>query len=414
MERLAIVDGVRTPFVKAGTILKDIPAYELGKIVVQELLAKTEFAPAQVDEVIFGNVIQPVEAVNISRVISLFSGIPQDKIASTVHRNCASGMEAVTTAYEKILSGRCEIVIAGGTESMSNTPLLFDKKFAELLLEFKKSKSIVAKVQTLLKFRPKHFKPKLSLVLGLTDIVCGLNMGQTAEILAKEFGITRQEQDEFSLSSYQKAVQGRTKLKEEIVSVYLSPEYKTYIDCDNGPRENQTLEGLGKLRPYFDYRTGTVTVGNSCQVTDGAVALLVMKESKAKELGFTPLGYLKYYSYIGLDPMRMGLGPAYAIQDVLKKSGLNLKDIQLIEINEAFASQVIACERLLISNGVGQINPELLNVNGGAIALGHPVGATGARLILTILKEMKRRDLKTGLVSLCIGGGQGTALILER
>lgn len=414
MERLAIVDGVRTPFVKSGTILKDVPAYELGRIVVQELLAKTEFDARHISEVIFGNVIQPAEAVNIGRVISLLSGIPQDKIASTVHRNCASGMESVTTAYEKISAGTREIIIAGGTESMSNSPLLFDKKFGDLLLELKKSKTIIEKLKNLLKFRPSHFKPKFGLALGLTDSTSGLNMGQTAELLAKEFGITRKEQDEFSLTSHLNAIKAKDKLREEIVPVYVPPEYKKWIDYDNGPRENQTIEALAKLPPYFDRHTGSVTVGNSCQVTDGAVALLVMKESKAKELGYEPLGYLRYFFYVGLDPKRMGLGPAYAIPAVLKKAGLTLKDIQLIEINEAFAAQIIACERLMISNNVGKINREILNVNGGAIALGHPVGATGGRLILTLLKEMKRRNLTLGLASLCVGGGQGAALILER
>ncbi|MEW6042410.1 MAG: thiolase family protein, partial [Elusimicrobiota bacterium] len=337
-----------------------------------------------------------------------------DKIASTVHRNCASGMESVTTAYEKISAGTREIIIAGGTESMSNSPLLFDKKFGDLLLELKKSKTIIEKLKNLLKFRPSHFKPKFGLALGLTDSTSGLNMGQTAELLAKEFGITRKEQDEFSLTSHLNAIKAKDKLREEIVPVYVPPEYKKWIDYDNGPRENQTIEALAKLPPYFDRHTGSVTVGNSCQVTDGAVALLVMKESKAKELGYEPLGYLRYFFYVGLDPKRMGLGPAYAIPAVLKKAGLTLKDIQLIEINEAFAAQIIACERLMISNNVGKINREILNVNGGAIALGHPVGATGGRLILTLLKEMKRRNLTLGLASLCVGGGQGAALILER
>ncbi len=425
MGRIAIVEGIRTPFVKAWTLFEDIPSQRLGAICVRELLEIAHLSPDEVDEIIFGAVAQPVEASNVARVISLYAGIPKDKRAYTVSRNCASGFESVTSAYEKIRCGLDEIVIAGGTESMSNIPLVFGKEITKILMGLNKARTVFEKVKLLSRIRPGYLKPVSVLALGLTDPVCGLNMGQTAEVIAKEFGITRKEQDEFSLVSHKRAVASRQKLRDEIVPVMVPPEFDKLIEDDNGPREDQTLEQLSKLKPYFDRRTGTVTVGNSCQVTDGACAVLIMEEEKAMALGYSPLGYIRAYSYVGLEPSKMGLGPAYAIPVVLKKAGLKLKDIALVEINEAFAVQVLACLRLLASarfteenffttEPIGEISMDRLNVNGGAIALGHPVGTTGSRLILTLLKEMRRRDAGLGLASLCVGGGQGGAVILER
>lgn len=414
MSRIAVVNGIRTPFIKSWTLFKDISSQELGRIAVNELLQITEIEPELIDDVIFGTVAQPAEASNIARVISLYAGIPQDKPAYTVLRNCASGIESVTSALEKINSGLDEIVIAGGVESMSNIPMFYRKEISDIFLQLSRAKTLFSKLKLFAKLRPKYLlNPKVGLKLGLTDPVCGLNMGETAEVLAKEFGITRKEQDEFALLSHIKAIAAKDKLRKEIVPVIVPPKYKLIVDHDNGPRENQTIEELQKLRPIFDKYTGTVTAGNSSQITDGAVALLLMKEEKAKELGYEPLGYIKSYCYVGLEPSKMGLGPAYAIPSVLKKSGMNLSDVQLIEINEAFAAQVIACERLLEKSGL-KIDRSILNINGASIALGHPVGATGTRLILTVLKEMKRRNLNIGLVSLCVGGGQGAAIILER
>ena len=260
--------------------------------------------------------------------------------------------------------------------------------------------------------------------MGLSDSVCGLNMGQTAEVLVKEFGITRREQDEFSLASHQKALAAREVLREEIVPVIPGPKYKEALADDNGPREGQTYEALAKLKPFFEKGTGTVTAGNSSQVTDGACAILVVSESRAKELGMKPLGYLRSFAFAGVEPNRMGIGPAHAIPKALKKAGMKLSDMQAVEINEAFAAQVLACERALASEKfskefgyegyTGAIDPAKLNVHGGAIALGHPVGASGARLILTMLKHLNRNNLNVGIVSLCIGGGQGAAVVLER
>ena len=412
MARLAIVDGIRTPFCKAGTDLKSLPAQELGRIVVSELIERTGIDRAKISQTIFGNVAQPPEAANIARVIALNAGIPQETPAYTVHRNCASGFEALTSAYEKMVAGQGDVFMVGGTESMSNIPLLFSSRAADKFAMLAKAKSFGQKFGAMLAFRPGDFKPRIGVMLGLTDPVCGLNMGQTAEVLYRDFGISREDQDRFALASHQKVTKARTALREEIMTVYL-PKGK-FADTDNGVRENQTMEALAKLKPVFDKRNGTVTAGNSSQITDGAVALLVMSEDKARELSLEPLGYLRGYAYAGVDPQRMGLGPAFAIPKALEASGVRWDEIQLLEINEAFAVQVLAVELVMRKQFGLTINRDLLNVNGGAIALGHPVGASGARLMLTLLKEMKRRSLKCGIASACVGGGQGAALLLER
>ncbi|MBI3602729.1 MAG: thiolase family protein [Candidatus Omnitrophica bacterium] len=424
MERIAIVDGIRTPFCKMGTSFNDLSAQELGRIAARELIERTSLDVKNIDEVIFGCVGQPADAANIARVITLLAGIPKTTPAFTVHRNCASGIEAVVNAAIKIQAGEGRCILAGGTESMSNIPFLFSKAAQEIFMELGRAKTTTARLQAFLKFRLQHFSPRIGLQLGLTDPVCGLNMGQTAEVLVKEFGITRREQDEFSLLSHLRVIANRAILREEIVPVIPGPKYKEAIVDDNGPREGQTYDALAKLKPFFERETGTVTAGNSSQITDGAVALLVICESRARELGFKPLGFIRAFAFAGVEPHRMGIGPAHAIPKVLKKAGLKLSDMQAIEINEAFAAQVLACLKSLASDKftkdfgyegyTGEIDPAKLNVNGGAIALGHPVGATGARLILTMLKHLNRHNFNLGLVSLCVGGGQGAAVILER
>jgi acetyl-CoA acetyltransferase family protein len=422
--RLVIVDGVRTPFCKAGTELAALGADELGRIAVNSLLTRTGLDPALVDEVIFGCVAQPVDAANVARVIALRAGIPESVPASTVQRNCASGCEAVTLAHEKMTAGRGSIFIVGGAESMSNIPLLFRQSAVDKFSRLSRAKKLGQRLQSLASFRPSDFQPRIGLLLGLTDPVCGLNMGETAEVLAREFGISRAEQDAFALESNQRALAARARLAEEIAPVF-HPTKGSASNTDNGPRENQSLEALAKLKPVFDRRTGTVTAGNASQVTDGAVALLVMSEAKASELGFTPLGALVGYACAGCDPSRMGLGPAFAIAKAQTQTGLGLEDADLIELNEAFAAQAIAVRKTVESaqfarrylgrdKALGEIPSEKLNVNGGAIALGHPVGATGARIVLTSLKELQRRKAKRALVTLCVGGGQGSALWLER
>ena len=405
-ERLVIIDGVRTPFCKAGTAFARLAADELGRIAVNALIGRTGVDPRLVDEVIFGCVAQPPDAANVARVIALRAGIPESVPAVTVHRNCASGFEAITQAHERLVAGRGSVFIVGGTESMSQIPLLFKQSTARKFAALDRAKNLAAKLSAVSRFRFSDFEPRIGLRLGLTDPVCGLNMGETAEILAREGRISREAQDAFALKSHVRATEAAAKLSEEICPVYLDGKA---ITGDNGPRREQSLEQLGRLRPVFDRKLGTVTAGNSSQITDGAVALLVMSESRAAELGFTPLGRLSAYAYAGCDPARMGLGPVFAIRKLEAGSPVRLEDADLIEINEAFAAQMLAVLQMLPN-----VPRDRLNVNGGSIALGHPVGATGARLVLTSLKELARRGGRRALVSACVGGGQGAALWLER
>ena len=416
---------MRTPFCKAGTELASLGADELGRIAVNALLTRTGLDPRLVDEVIFGCVAQPVDAANVARVIALRAGLPESIPAVTVQRNCASGCEAVTLAQEKMLAGRGSIFIVGGAESMSNIPLLFRKSSVEKFARLSRAKSLGQRLHSLSSFRPSDFQPRVGLLLGLTDPVCGLNMGETAELLAREFCATRAEQDEFALRSHQRANEAREKMAEEICPAFFTSNGAAAVTKDNGPRENQSIEALAKLKPVFDRKTGTVTPGNASQVTDGAVALLVMSEQRAEQLGFKPLGVLTGYAYAGCDPSRMGLGPLFAMARAREQTGLSPADADIVELNEAFASQALAVLRgaksekfaqtfLHNDHPLGEIPLEKLNVNGGAIALGHPVGATGARLVLTSLKELHRRKATRALVTLCVGGGQGAALWLER
>ncbi len=419
-----ILSGVRTPFAKAGTAFRRTPVYELGRVAVAELMARQDLDPAKIDEVVLGNCAQPAEAANVARVTALRAGIPESVPGVTVHRNCASGMEAVADAADWIQLGRARLVLAGGMESMSQIPLLYRYEYGEWLEGLMRARTPGARLGAALRFRPAMLAPRLSLMEGLTDPVCGLNMGETAEVLAREFRLTRERQDEFALLSHQRTVAARERLREEIVPVFPPPTYEMVRD-DVGPREGQSLEQLAKLKPFFDRRNGTVTVGNSCPVTDGAVALLIGSEDVARDWPVPPLGRLRAFAFAGLSPRRMGLGPVFALARALERAGLGLDAIELFEINEAFAAQVLACLEAARSDGfaraelardraLGEIPLERLNVNGGAIALGHPVGASGARLILTLLLEMRRRGARLGAAALCVGGGQGAAFVVER
>jgi acetyl-CoA acyltransferase len=440
---VVIVEGLRTPFAKAGTNLKKVHPAELGRVALKELLAKTNLDPEVVEEVIVGNTGSPSDAVNISRVVALNAGIPLKTSAFTVHRNCASALESIATGYERIKSGTMDVVVTGGTESMSQMPLIMSQKFVSLFEKLGAAKTPMQQLSVLgqlLKADIKQIiemvttspmaatphKPRIALVEGLTDPFVGINMGQTAEILAKEFKLSREAQDEFALKSHQKAVRAQKDgiFAQEITPVFLAPDYKEVVTQDVGPRETQTMEALGKLKPFFDKATGTITAGNSCPVTDGAAMVLLMSREKAQAMGYKPIARIRGYAFAGLEPERMGLGPAYATPVALKRAGITMKDIGLVELNEAFAAQVMACqaafaskkfaqEKLGMSDALGEINPDVLNVNGGAIALGHPVGATGTRLVVTLMKEMQRRQTQFGLATLCIGGGQGGAIVLE-
>jgi acetyl-CoA C-acetyltransferase/acetyl-CoA acyltransferase len=423
MKPIAIVAGARTPFAKAFGALADVSAVELGRIAVTESMRRCSLTPEMIDEVIIGNVAGPPDAANVARVIALKAGIPEDRIAHTVNRNCASGMESILQGCSLITNGRAATVIAGGTESMSQIPMLYSREAANAWMRVARSKTLLQKLRAFAAFRPRHFKPIAGVELGLTDPVSGLNMGETAEILVNDFAITRAQQDEFALLSHQKAsaAQKECFLSGEIVSVPLA-DGKSF-DQDNGPRHQQTMEQLGRLRPIFD-RNGTVTAGNSCPLTDGAAAVVLSAPDRLERFSNPPLGYITAAAIAGCDPKRMGLGPVYATAKLLKQTGLTLADFELIEINEAFAAQVIACQRamqsksfaereLSQSEAVGVMRDERMNIHGGAIALGHPVGTTGTRLVLTLLRALKAAGKRRGLATLCVGGGQGVAIVLE-
>jgi acetyl-CoA C-acetyltransferase/acetyl-CoA acyltransferase len=331
-------------------------------------------------------------------------------------------MEAITTAAQFIQVGEATTVVAGGTESMSQIPLLYSPEATRWFLDLGRARDWWSRLRTWLQVRPRFFRPVPALKLGLTDPVSGLIMGATAEVLADEFGVTRPEQDEYALESHRRAcaAQQRCVFGDEIIPTKTVGQT---VKQDVGPRAEQSLASLAKLKPFFK-EGGTVTVGNSCSITDGAAVVLVMPGERARAEGRTPLGYLRAYAYAGCDPRRMGLGPAFATGKLLHQTGLRLTDIDLIEMNEAFAAQVIANERAFASvlfaqeqlgrgEALGELDRARLNVNGGAIALGHPVGATGARLVVTLLRELRRRGLHRGLATLCVGGGQGAALLLE-
>lgn len=420
---LVILAGVRTPFCRAGSAFAELSAVDLGRAAVSGLLIKTGIDPAMVDETILGCVGQPADATNIARVVALRSGIPEDKPAMTVQRNCASGLESLTTAYERAAAGHGEVFIVGGTESMSQMPLMFRHEAAIKFAMLSRARTFGAKARAVAAFRPQDFVPLIALKMGLTDPVVDLNMGETAEVLAREFGISREAQDAFAVRSHSRAAQSRQALGEEITPVFTGRREVKAVTEDNGVRPDSSLEKLAKLSPMFDTRNGSVTAGNSSQITDGAVALLVSTETMAEKLGIVPMGRLVSHAYTGCDPAHMGLGPVKAMREALGRARWTLDDADLVEINEAFAAQTLAVLKCLkdpasakragLDEPLGELDDSRLNPQGGAIALGHPVGASGARLVLTALKQLQRTGKKRALVSLCVGGGQGGAACLE-
>lgn len=422
-KKVAVVEGVRTPFCKANGAFRQIEADDLGAYVVRELLNRIPVKKEEVDELIFGNVIQPPNSTNIARIIAVKGGLPDKCPAYTVNRNCASGLEAVVSGANQIILDKSKIVISGGSESMSHFPVSFSDKMREFLRNLNKAKSFGDKLKTLFTFRLSYLKPELP---EIKDPLCALTMGQTAEIISRELKVTRDEQDDFAFLSQKRASEALQsgRFAEEIIPVPLPPTYEKMQLNDDGIRPDQTREQLKTLKPVFEKETGQVTAGNSSQVTDGAVALLLMDEEECKKRGITPLGYLSYSVSVALEPSRMGLGPVYAISKLLKDTNLTLQDIDLIEINEAFAAQIVAIEKALNSDdfskkelgrdkAIGVLDRNKLNVNGGAVAMGHPVGASGSRLVLTLLKELRKRNLKRGIATLCVGGGQGEAVLVE-
>jgi acetyl-CoA C-acetyltransferase len=397
MRQAVVVSAKRSPIGNFGGVFKDISAVDLGVITLKAIFAETGLKPEAVDEVIVGNVCGAGLGQNVARQISIHAGIPDHVPAFTVNKVCGSGMKAVALAALMVRAGEADVVIAGGTENMSQIPyILKDARWGARMGD----KNMV----------------DLMIRDGLSDIFNDYHMGLTAENLADKFQLSREDQDKFSTASQNKteAAQNKGQFKDEIVPISI-PQRKgdpIVIDKDEMPRAGVTLESLAKLRPAFR-KDGTVTAASSSGINDGAALLLVMSEDKAKELGLKPLAYFVDSASAGVDPAIMGYGPVPAIKKVLGKSGWSLGDIELAELNEAFAAQSLSVFKGLEEEGLGKLNPEIVNVNGGAIALGHPIGASGARIIVTLLHEMKRRANKKGLASLCIGGGMGIASLWE-
>lgn len=418
-----LVDGGRTPFLKARGVPGPFTACDLGVSSVKTLLARQPFAPDQLDEVIVGCVLPRPEEVNIARIIALRSGCGKNVPAWTVQRNCASGLQAIESARQTIASGEAHLIVAGGTESMSHAPWMWGNDMMGGITRLSRAKGIKKKLEALCTLRPKHLLPVSSLKKALSDPIVPLSMGQTAEELAYFFHIPREEMDQYALESHQRAVKAQS---EELLAE-ISPLYSTtgeVFEADNGVRRDISLEVLSKLKPVFD-PYGTITAGNSSQITDGAAFVLLASESAVTQYALPVLAKVVSGHWAALDPAWMGLGPVHAMTPLLQKQNVSLEDIDHIEMNEAFAAQVLACCRawedadyckryLNLSSPMGALDKEILNPEGGAIALGHPVGASGARLVLHAAKMLAKKKKQRALVSLCIGGGQGGALLLER
>lgn len=424
MRRAAIVAGCRTPFAKSGTVLKDLTAIDLGKLAVRELVARTGIKGEDVDQLVYGTVVHDPHAGNIAREVGLGT-ISKAVPAFTVSRACASANQAITSGVDLIARGYADTVIAGGAESLSHIPILIKQKLAETLIASSRAKTLGQRVRTLARIRPRDLVPNFP---AIAEPTTGESMGQSAERMAKENGISREDQDAWALRSHRLATAGTEdgRLTAEIAPLYVPPGYATVMETDNGIRTDSSLEALAKLRPVFDRRHGSVTAANSSPLTDGASAVLLMSEEKAKADGIEPLGYVRSYAYSGLDPRGQLLqGPAYAAPLALDRAGLTMADIDLMEMHEAFASQVLsnlqawsskkfAEEELGRSEAVGHPDIDRINVMGGSLAIGHPFGATGGRLTTTLLNEMKRRDVGLGLITVCAAGALGFAMVVER
>ena len=423
--RVAVVRGLRTPFAKSGTHYAHLSALDLGKLVVAELVQRSGIDPNTIQEVVFGNVIPSVKAPNIAREIILGTGLPRKLPGFTVSKACASSNQAITSTADMIFRGYADIVVAGGSESLSDIPILFSKNFAEALVSSSKQKSVGGKLGSFRKIRPKDLAPDAP---AIAESTTGLTMGESAEKMAKENGITREAQDKFALQSHHRAAEATAsgRFKDEVMTVLVPPGFDDIVETDNLIRGDSTLEAMAKLRPVFDRKFGTITAANSSPLTDGAAAVILMSEDKAKELGIKPIGFIKSYAYAATDPFDQLLqGPVFALPVALERAKIGLKDIGVIEMHEAFAAQVlsniqwigskkIAQERLGRSEPVGEIDPEKINLTGGSIALGHPFGATGSRIVTTVCNELQRTGQQYGLVTVCAAGGIGVAMVLER
>ena len=422
--RVAIIAGCRTPFAKSGTVFKDVSAVELARLATRELLVRSELAPTKVDQVVFGQVIPSVLAPNVAREVSLLPQFPKTIPAYSLNRACASSNQAIVAAHDQIVLGQADVVIAGGTESLSDVPILHSKRFAELLVQASRAKSLSQRLRTLARTRLRDLVP---VTPAIAEPSTGETMGQSAEKMAKENGISRAAQDAYALRSHQLAARGTAdgRLTAEIAPVFVPPAYDA-VTSDNGIRADSTLEQLAALKPAFDRRYGSVTAGNASPLTDGASAVLLMSSEAARALGYAPLAYIRSSAVAAVDPGdQLLMGPAFAVPLALDRAGIAWQDLGLVEMHEAFASQVLsniqafesdfwAREHLGRDRRVGDVRWESLNVMGGSIAIGHPFGATGGRITTTLANEMRRRDVQFGLISVCAQGGMGFAMVLER
>ena len=424
-EPVYVVDGARSPFLKSRNKPGPFSAADLATAAGRALLVRQTFAPDALDEVILGCAAPSPDEVNIARVASLRMGCGQKVPAWTVMRNCASGMQAIDSAITNIHASRSDLVLAGGVDALSRAPLLFSDAMVAWLSNWYAAKSFGQRAQLVAQFKLRHLAPVIGLMKGLTDPIVGLLMGQTAENLAFRFGITRDEMDRFAARSHQRvlAAQKAGYFDAELVALF-DATGKAYL-ADDGVREDSTPANLAKLKPFFDRKYGTVTAGNSSQITDGASWLVLASERAVSEHRLAPIGRIVDVQWAGLDPATMGLGPVQSATPILQRHGLGLDDLDAWEINEAFAAQVIACERawasdeycrseLGLEHALGELDESRLNIDGGAIALGHPVGASGARIVLHLLRILERTGGRRGIACICIGGGQGGAMLVER
>ena len=422
--RVAIVAGLRTPFGRSGTALRDAPGVALARHAARELLYRTELDGAVVDEVVVGQVVPSVLTPNVAREVSLLPQFPRTIPAYTLNRACASAAQAITNAADQIRLGHADVILAGGVESLSDIPVLHSRRFSRLLVDASKAKSLGQRLGIFAQVRPRDLVP---VTPAIAEPSTGESMGQSAEKMAKENGITRDAQDRLALLSHERAAAGTAdgRLTAEIAPWFGGRGGDEVITSDNGIRGDTSLEQLAKLRPVFDRAYGTVTAGNSSPLTDGAAMVLLMSEERARSLGYEPIAFLRSYAVAAVDPgWQLLMGPAYAVPKALERAGIAWSELGLVEIHEAFAAQVLSnvqawgsslwAERLGLPGPVGDVDWERTNVTGGSIAIGHPFGATGARIVTTLANEMRRRDVQFGLISICAQGGMGSALVLER
>jgi acetyl-CoA acyltransferase len=411
--RVAVIAGYRTPFCKAGTQLKDARGVDLARHAARELVERTNLDGKDVDEIVFGQVVPSALVPNVGREVSLLPQFPKEIPAYTLNRACASGTQAVSAAHDQIVLGHADVIIAGGVESLSDVPILASRRLADILVEASKAKTLGARVRAFSKIRLRDLIPVSP---AIAEPSTGQSMGQSAEKMAKENHISREAQDHWALRSHQLAARGTDdgRLTAEIVPWFPARLGEPVVTQDNGIRRDSSLEQMAKLKPVFDRRYGSVTAANASPLTDGASAVLLMGEDTARALGYTPLAFIRSYAVAAVDPgWQLLQAPVWAVPKALERAGIQWSDLGLIEIHEAFAAQVLSNLQGFAAKG-WEINEDIINVMGGSIAMGHPFGATGGRLVTSLANEMKRRDVGLGLISICAQGGMGFAMVLER